>query len=201
MRNVHFFFLKLFGCMLCEAKANGHEVPIDIAPFSQAIMSDRAHPEVHLQFGKCDGTRGRSNLHCWTTQHGSVLAGWLYEIDTIAVSVLFVQAGHWEHRPDLWHPESKTSSKRFQIADFMYSSRAARTRTRRNRGRRSALPFRSRSIVADQLPATKQDAISPIWSVGSSCPNWAAQLSDSTGQLLVFRFCRGNCRDALFDRM
>src|SRR5260370_22158967 len=28
MRNVHLFFLKLFGCMLCEAKANGHEVQI-----------------------------------------------------------------------------------------------------------------------------------------------------------------------------
>ena len=106
--------------------ANGHEVPIDIVPFSQAIMSDRAHPEAHLQFGKCDRTTGRSNLHCWTTQEGSVLAGWLYEIDTIAVSVLFAQAGRWEHRPDLWHPESKTNSKRFQIADFMYASRAAR---------------------------------------------------------------------------
>jgi len=33
MINVHLFFLKLFGCMLCEAKANGHDVPIDIASF------------------------------------------------------------------------------------------------------------------------------------------------------------------------
>ena len=123
---VHLFFLKLFGCMLCEAKANGHEVPIDIAPFSQSIMSSRAHLEVQLQFGKCDGTVGRSNLHCWATQDGSVLAGWLYEIDTIAVSVLFAQAERWEHRTDLWHPKSQTSSKRFQIADFMYARRAAK---------------------------------------------------------------------------
>ena len=78
--------------MLCEAKANGHEVPIDLAPFSEAIMSGRPHPEVHLQFGRCDGTIGRSNLHCWTTQHGSILAGWLYELDSIAVSVLFAHA-------------------------------------------------------------------------------------------------------------
>jgi hypothetical protein len=75
MKNVHLFFLKLFGCMICEAKANGHEVPIDIAPFSNAIMSSQLHPEVYLQFGKCDGTVGRSNLHCWTTDRGSVLAG------------------------------------------------------------------------------------------------------------------------------
>jgi hypothetical protein len=92
MTNVHLFFLKLFGCMLCEAKANGHEVPIDIAPFSQAIMTARPHPEVHLQFGRCDGAVGRSNLHCWKTEHGSVLAGWLYELDSIAISVLFAQA-------------------------------------------------------------------------------------------------------------
>jgi hypothetical protein len=125
MINVHLFFLKLFGCMLCEAKASGHDVPIDIGPFSEAIMTGHPHPEVHLQFGKCDGTVGRSNLHCWRTEHDSVLAGWLYEIDKIAVSVLFAQAGRWEHRPDLWHPQSHTSSKRFQIADFMYARRVA----------------------------------------------------------------------------
>src|SRR5262249_33616022 len=109
---------------LCEAKANGYGVPIDLAPFSDAIMSRHPHPEVHLQFGRCDGTIGRSNLHCWTTQHGSVLAGWLYELDTIAVSVLFAQADRWEHCRDLWHPKSQTSSKHLLIADFMYSRRA-----------------------------------------------------------------------------
>ena len=88
MVSVHLFFLKLFGCMLCEAKANGHDVPIDIAPFSAAIMNGRPHPEVHLQFGKCDGVVGRTNLHCWRTEDASVLAGWLYELDSIAVSVL-----------------------------------------------------------------------------------------------------------------
>jgi len=110
--------------MPSEAKANGYEVPIDIAPFSQAIMSGRAHPEVHLQFGKCDGTIGRSNLHCWTTQNRSVLAGWLYELDTIAVSVLFVQAERFEHRAVVWHPHSHTSSKRIRIADFRYARRS-----------------------------------------------------------------------------
>lgn len=125
MIDVHLFFLKLFGCMLCEARANGHDVPIDIGPFSEAIMTGRPHAEVHLQFGRHDSSVGRSNLHCWKTEHGSVLAGWLYELDSIAVSVLFAQAGRWEHRPDLWHPKSHTSSKRFQIADFMYARRAA----------------------------------------------------------------------------
>ena len=73
MISVHLFFLKLFGCMLCEAKAGGHDVPIDIATFSDAIMTGKPNPEVHLQFGKCDGAVGRSNLHCWRIEHGSVL--------------------------------------------------------------------------------------------------------------------------------
>ena len=80
MTNVNLYFLKLFGCMICEAKSNRYDVPIDIAPFSRSIMSagrrkmevslplgftmsGRSHPEVHLQFGKCDGSIGRSNLH------------------------------------------------------------------------------------------------------------------------------------------
>ncbi|ODM75056.1 hypothetical protein A6X20_16695 [Bradyrhizobium elkanii] len=40
------------------------------------------------------------------------------------MSVLYVQADKFEHRRDLWHPCSRTNSKRFQIADFMYSKRA-----------------------------------------------------------------------------
>jgi hypothetical protein len=125
MINVHLYFLKLFGCMLCESKANGFKVPIDITPFSEAIMSGRPHPEVHLQFGKYDGMMGRSNLHCSTAPNGGVLAAWLYELKTLAVSVIYVQADKFEDRTDIWHPRSHTSSKRFQIADFTYSRRAA----------------------------------------------------------------------------
>jgi hypothetical protein len=126
MTNVHLFFVKLFGCMLAEATGNGHDVPVDIDPFSRAIMSGRPHPEVHLQFGRHDGMIGRTNLHCWKTDpHESILAAWLYELDTIAVSVMFIQSGRFQHRWDLWHPHSHTSRKRFQIADFMYSRRAA----------------------------------------------------------------------------
>lgn len=126
MLNVHLYFLKLFGCMIAEAKANGHDIPIDLDPFSRAIMSGKPHAEVHLQFGRHDGIIGRSNLHCWTTDPGrSVLAAWLYELDTIAISVLYAQHGKFEHRRDIWHPHSRTNAKRFKIADFMYSKRDA----------------------------------------------------------------------------
>lgn len=123
MANVQLFFVKLFGCMVCEAQANGHDVPINIKPFSEAIMSGSAHPEVYLQFGKHDGSIGRTNLECWTTNQDSVLAGWLYELKTIAVSVMFAQAGRWDPSPNTWHPNS--GSKRFRIVDFQYKKRAA----------------------------------------------------------------------------
>ncbi len=64
MIDVQLFFVKLLGCMIAEAKADGFDVPIDLASFSEALMSGRPHPEIHLQFGKEDGTVGRSNLHC-----------------------------------------------------------------------------------------------------------------------------------------
>lgn len=123
MIDVQLFFLKLFGCMIAEAKANGFDVPMDLASFSEAIMSGRPHPEVHLQFGKGDGTVGRSNLHCWKTDKGCVGGGWLYQLGSIAVSVLFVQTGCWERRDDIWHPHSHTSSKRFLVADFNYADK------------------------------------------------------------------------------
>lgn len=124
MTNVHLFFVKLFGCMIAEAKANGHDVPIDLDAFSEAIMSGRPHREVHLQFGKHDGLIGRSNLECAKYEpRDSIIACWLYELDTIAVSVIYVQDGRFEHRPELWHPHSRTSSKRFKIGDFMYLKR------------------------------------------------------------------------------
>lgn len=121
MINVQLYFVKLFGCMLCEAEANGKKLPVDIAPFSKAILSGCAHREVYLQIGKCDGAIGRSNLHCWVTEQGSVFVAWLYELDTIAVSVLFKQRDRWGPSPDEWHPIN--GSNRFRIADFQYRKR------------------------------------------------------------------------------
>lgn len=124
MLNVHLFFLKLTGCMIAEAKANGHDVPIPLDSFSDAIMSGRPHAEVYLEFGRHDGIVGRSDLHCWTVDPGKgVLAAWLYELNTIAVSVIYAQAGRFEQRRPVWQPRSRGNTKRFRIADFMYSKR------------------------------------------------------------------------------
>jgi hypothetical protein len=126
MIGVQLYFLKLFGCMLCEAKETGHDLGIDIATFSNSIMLGTPHPEVFLQFGKGDGVVGRSNLHAWKTQQGSLLAAWLYQLDSVAVSVVSAQAGRWEHSDGVWHPNAPRNSKRFKIADFMYVRRIAK---------------------------------------------------------------------------
>ena len=95
MINVHLYFLKLFGCMLVEA---GDKPLIDIAPLSDAIMNGMPHREVYLQLGRCDGEIGRSNLHCILTEHGHVMAFLLYQLDKIAISVMFAQSsGGWNN--------------------------------------------------------------------------------------------------------
>ena len=113
-------------------------MPIDIGPFSTAIMTGCPHPEVYLQFGKYDGLVGRSNLECLISQTGSVLAGWLYELKDVAVSVMFAQAGRFDPSPNTWHPHSGV--KRFRIADFQYKKRAARNADQKDGAAQSRHP-------------------------------------------------------------
>jgi hypothetical protein len=73
-------------------------------------MSGRPHAEVHLQFGRHDGGIGRSNLHVSKTDPGgSVLGGWLYQLDTIAISVIYAQAGRFEHPARRWVKRARTA--------------------------------------------------------------------------------------------
>ncbi|WP_368507811.1 hypothetical protein [Bradyrhizobium lupini] len=60
----------------------------------------------------------------WTSDPpGSVFGGWLYQLDTIALSVIYARSGKFERRRDVWHPHPWTSRKRFQVAGFMYGKR------------------------------------------------------------------------------
>jgi hypothetical protein len=124
MIDVQLYFLKLTGCMLGEAKALGNDLGIDIAPFSESIMTGRPHPDVLLQFGLCDGVVGRSDLYGWKSPGGAVLATWLYQLDTIAVGVSYAPAAELEPLVPFWNPHSKRYAKRFEIADFRYAMKA-----------------------------------------------------------------------------
>jgi hypothetical protein len=118
MTKVHLYFVKLFGCMLFEARTNGINVPIHLQPFSDAIMNNRPHPEVFLEFGRGDGTIGGSQLVCWKSEIGSMLAGCFLQLDSIAVKMMFAQSGALENNHNLWHPLSPTTSKRFRFKNF-----------------------------------------------------------------------------------
>ena len=100
MINVHLFFLKLFGCMLCEAKANGYDVPIDIALFSQAIASSsRGAPIVR----KMRWHRGPVEPRMLRV--GSGRRACLLDISAGQTSPLACcsrRPGSGKHRPDLW---------------------------------------------------------------------------------------------------
>ena len=115
MRNVHFYFLKQLGGMILEGKGN---VPIEVTPVADAIMNNRPHPEVYLQFGRSDGTVGRL-VKCIKLETGHVLACLFYRVGAFTVNVIFAQAGGgWESLSATWHP--RRSSNRFVITDFRW---------------------------------------------------------------------------------
>jgi len=119
MRNVHLFFLKQLGCVIAEAK---DQAPIDLAPFSKAIMDSRAHPEVYLQFCCGHDSVGRS-FDCVRYENGYVFAVLVYRIKYVTVNILFAQAGGgWEDLSRAWHPRFDTH--RLVIGDYDRGAKA-----------------------------------------------------------------------------
>ena len=108
MLAVHLFFIKLFGCMI---KESDRKVPIDVASLGQAIMSNRAHPNIYLKFATAMGYMGRSNLelqHSDDFQH--IFACWMYQLNWLTVIVMYATPG--EQRLGLqnsWHPRFDTN--------------------------------------------------------------------------------------------
>ena len=104
--NVHLFFLKLFGCKLHE-EGNG----IDLTPFSKALLTSTAHPEVNITIansvvGENSVLMYDSEVHTMSTQGGELHgAVWLYLVHPVAVKVGYIKGGarlHVVGHP--WHP-------------------------------------------------------------------------------------------------
>ncbi|OYY72049.1 hypothetical protein [Sphingomonas sp. 28-63-12] len=109
--HVHLYFVKVFGCHIREA-----DIPIDLAPFAAAILSGRAHAGVHLRFCRREtaglpASVGMTDI--WTAVGPGgrcAFATWFYEIDNLAVNVMFAEEG--ERREGLvgaWHPRLGTT--------------------------------------------------------------------------------------------
>lgn len=107
MLRVHLFFLKQFGCLIAE-----HKIPLEIEPFAHAIITETAHPNVHIAFWvglSPIGRRQVARTHVQTAElRGQVVyAGWFYMVDHVAVNIMYAQPD--EHRKGLvqsWHPSS-----------------------------------------------------------------------------------------------
>jgi hypothetical protein len=125
MRCVHLFFLKTLGCVIVEAR---DQAPIDIVPFSNAILKGCAHPEVYLQFCCGDDSVGR-HFDCIRLDSGHVFAVLTYRIKLVTVNVFYAQAGGgWENLARTWHPRFGTN--KLIIGDYAREPDGARGRRR-----------------------------------------------------------------------
>jgi len=93
MLNVHLYFVKVFGCLILEGK-----IPIDIAPFSEAILQERPHPNVYLAFGPTPAPRaermaGGSDVHTAMLKDKCAFATWFYEVGNLSVNVMYAIEG------------------------------------------------------------------------------------------------------------
>lgn len=113
MLDVHLFFVKLFGCAIVE-----YGLPIDIAPFAEAILEQKPHPKIYLAFGPAlDMGTGCSNVETVNLDGKCVYAAWFYIVGSVLVTVMYAEPN--EHRKGLvhaWHPT--TISKRLRLGAF-----------------------------------------------------------------------------------
>lgn len=115
MLNVHLYFIKLFGCLVAEKS-----LPIDISGFSQAILTNTAHPRVYIGVTACAhglpfASVGYSDLCLTQTNGRTTYATWLLILDRFSIRVIYAEAG--ESRKglvDSWHPS--TISKQLKVS-------------------------------------------------------------------------------------
>ena len=93
LRNVHLYFVKLFGCLIDYSDA-----PIDLEPFRQAILNQSNHPDVWIELIESRQAEnfvqlGRSPLEVGT-EHGRTRAAfWLYHAHRFSVLVAYLPNG------------------------------------------------------------------------------------------------------------
>lgn len=106
MLGVHLYFVKAFGCQIAE-----HNVPIDLPPFSRALLQGIPHPNVYLgispQVDKGLRSTGHSDITAAKLNGHIAYAVWFYILDRLTVRVMYAEPG--ERRQglvDAWHPSN-----------------------------------------------------------------------------------------------
>lgn len=104
MLRVHLYFVKLFGCQIID-----NNIPIDIEPFSSALVEAKPHEDLYISFGKSLGFpqcyAEISDIHLEKLNGKVAFASLLYRIGDLSVMVMYAQKG--EKRQGLehaWHP-------------------------------------------------------------------------------------------------
>jgi len=123
MLNVHLYFIKIFGCLIKE-----HNVPIPLAPFSNAIMQGAAHPQVYMGFGYREKVR-KNNIVLLTkiesiTSEGKVhFANWQYWVRNVFVDVIYsIDENYMKIVREFWHPDN--TQKILKLSELKNNQRA-----------------------------------------------------------------------------
>ena len=105
MRDLQLYFTKQLGCRIAV-----ESIPIDLAPFSKAILRNRIHPNIFLTLGLATWAEGR-NLTGMSEIKGQLLgkecvaAAFIYHVNELAVTVSYIAniTGRIA-LPNCWHP-------------------------------------------------------------------------------------------------
>jgi hypothetical protein len=104
--NVHLYFVKVFGC-----KIHQDGIPVDLAPFSKALMESSAHPEVSILIADDRAGEGKilffdSDVHTMTEKGGELHgAVWMYNLSPIAMKIAYIKTDARLTAPGHpWHP-------------------------------------------------------------------------------------------------
>jgi hypothetical protein len=118
---VHLYFVKLFGCRVKE-----DSVPIYIDTLADAILRERAHPNVYLKFGYVQLPPGKeqagmSKIHS-LRRSDELCFFWIYGVGNLTIQVMFAENGaqKWCSQ-DAWHPRAGVNE--LTIMDFSSGQR------------------------------------------------------------------------------
>lgn len=126
LRHVQLYFVKLFGCFIDENK-----IPIDLKPFSEALLSGVYHRDIFLRIGRVarkpgDELVGVHGLRAVRHDRSGVILGaqWFYELDRLAINVIYSPVHDlWDVTENAWHPKFGTG--RLLVHDFRTELQAA----------------------------------------------------------------------------
>lgn len=116
---LHLYFVKLFGCMVCEGN-----IPISLEGLSDAISGGKPHPGVFVAIGPMAPTlggdahsAGLSDFRCDFYANGQpAFAAWFMHFGAARIQVMLAAGGeHREGLTDAWHPNR---AKRICFREF-----------------------------------------------------------------------------------